>query len=114
MNHPWPALVERLEAIELDVHFLDPEALAAAMADRQSILAELQSADASLLEPQLRSELKARLAAVQERDHAVLQQLLVLRDRTQEELAKAGKSRRAMDGYKSLVSSEPPPFRRIG
>jgi hypothetical protein len=114
MTHPWPELVERLEAIELDAYFLDPDALKAAMADRQSILDDLLSADASKLDPVLRGELKARLAAVQERDKAALEQLVLLRDETRAELEKAGQSRRAMNGYKSLVSSEPPPFRRIG
>jgi hypothetical protein len=114
MSHSWPELVEQLEAIALELYFQDPDGLRMAMAERERIIAGLLAANPRELEPELRSDLLARLARVHERDQLILAALQQLREQTQEELEKANAGMRAMNGYKSMVSSQPPPFRRIG
>jgi hypothetical protein len=114
MSHPWPELVEQLEAIALEAHFQDPEGLRMAMQDRQRIIDGLLAADSHALEPEQRAALLARLAHVHERDQLILAALQQLRDLTREELEKTDTGMRAMNGYKAMVSSQPPPFRRIG
>ncbi|HEX5657230.1 MAG TPA: hypothetical protein VFX59_08540 [Polyangiales bacterium] len=114
MSHPWPELVEQLEAIALEAFFRDPDGLRAAMAQRHDIIAGLLAANPRELEDEQRSDLMERLARVHERDQLIFAALKTLRDQTQEELEKANTGMRAMNGYKSMVSAPPPPFRRIG
>jgi hypothetical protein len=107
-------LVLRLETIELDAYLDDPDGLEAAMVDREQVVGELGRFDLSTLEPEQRAELKQRLAAVLERDQALLPVLVALREENLAARTQAGTSRRALDGYRQLVSSAPPPARRIG
>jgi hypothetical protein len=114
MSHPWPELVEQLEAIALELYFQDPDGMRTAMAERERIIAGLLAANPRELDSEQRRELLERLATVHERDQIILAALHRLRDQTRDELEKANTGARAMSGYKSIVSSQPPPFRRIG
>ena len=114
MSHPWPELVEQLEAIALEPYFHDPDGLRMAMDERERLIAGLLTADPGELEPELRSDLLSRLARVHERDQQSLLALHELRDEIREELEKADAGMRALSGYKAMVSAPPPPFRRIG
>jgi hypothetical protein len=114
MSHPWPELVEQLEAVALELYFQNPDGLRMAMAERELVIAGLLAADPQELEPEQRTELLARIARVHERDQLIMAALQTLRDQTREEMEKANTGTRAMNGYKSMVSSQPPPFRRIG
>lgn len=114
MTHPWPELVGKLEALDLAPILLEPEALGAAMAERERLIADLSAADPAQLEPAQRSELRSRIARVHERDQELLAALYTLRDTTREQLERAGVGMRAMNGYRQTVSAEPAPYRRIG
>jgi hypothetical protein len=114
MSHPWLELVPALEAIELDLYFRDPEGLTAAMRLRHELIQGLAKADARLLEPEQREDLTLRLRKVLERDQIIIRALTALKDVVLGEMAQQNTGKRAMNGYKATVNSEPPPVRRIG
>lgn len=107
-------LVAWLERFTLDAYVDDPEHMVAVLAERQPALGEIESTDASAVEPELRSQLRARLEAVLARDEAVLKQLRIRRNEAQKSLEQVSSGRAAARGYGA--TSEPPEskVRRVG
>lgn len=114
MSEQLLQLVDALSAISLADEVDDPERLAAAVAQRQEILDQLQRSDTSALAPELRFELEMRVHAVLARDEEVLEYLQALQEHTRKALDQLHTGRAAVRGYGANVQSATPSTRRIG
>lgn len=114
MSASLEELVARFEQIELEQHLDDPEQLPLALAERQSLLTAIQSADTSHLSPELRATLKERLRVQLERDQALCVELEQRRAELQKALEQLGSGRNALRGYGEALKPVETPPRRIG
>ena len=114
MSAPVEALVDALDCIALEEHVDDPDALAAAVAERQRLLDAIEQCDRAALSPERRSALKERLQALLTRDAELLGALEELREEARKALEQLASGRAAVRGYGASPRSEPPAMRRIG
>lgn len=114
MSEPVEALVAALDCIALEEHVDDPDALAAALAERQRLLTAIEQCDRAALSPEQRADLKERLQALLTRDAELLAALEELREEARKALEQLASGRAAARGYSAAPSSEPPAMRRIG
>ena len=108
------ALVERLAQIALDECVDDPEQLAAALVERQNILAALQRVDPSQLPEDDRARLKSRLETIRERDEKLLEALQELRGALEKAMEQLTYGRAAARGYGNQSDTPSPQVKRIG
>jgi len=107
-------LVERLELIALEEYVEEPEELALLVAERQTILDALTTADVAALSEEERGEFKRRLTDVLARDQLVLSQLADKREEILKALEHMRSGRRAANGYAQILSTPPESSRRFG
>jgi hypothetical protein len=84
------------------------------LAERQTLLAEIQKTDASDLPPALRASIKERLQALLTRDAQVIEQLDGRRDEARKALEQLIPGRAALRGYGDIVAAHPQVVTRIG
>jgi hypothetical protein len=114
MSASLAELVEAFASISLAAEVDDLERLELALAERQTILAAIQNADASLLSPELRTELEQRVVEVLARDVEVLEYLNALREHTIKSLEDLSSGRAAVRGYGEALGANENLTRRIG
>ena len=112
MSDTLAELVLRLERIWIDPATVSLDELSAMLAERQTVLNQIQNADASALDPETKRVLAERIRAVRERDARILATLAAMRQDLEKGLANVMQARSAARGYGAGEEEGSPLFER--
>jgi hypothetical protein len=102
----WTKLLDALDACWVDPTRAEPDDVLRMMEERQTLLDTLQTFDASTLEEPIRASLRARLAALVERDRELHRSVERWRDELDEHASRVREGRVVAAGYTQAPTAD--------